>query len=142
MSDLSEHNRDWKTPIPLTGKPVTKTYYDWTRRRWVTSTCILLGAREIPASVPYAKRAGNDAPSPYARKDEPEITVTPTMLRDQLIDYLRNHGPSTTQQVANALGIDVNHAVALLGRNPFVRPSVGNLVRGNPKRWELREGAK
>lgn len=135
---MSDHDKDWKTPLPLTGKPETKTIYCWTRRCYITRTCILLGVRELPASVPYARRPGNGAPSPYARVDTPEEPKTPTYLRDKMLTYLRTNGPSTAQQVAAALGIGVDHAGALLARNQSVRPTVERPVRGKPQVWELR----
>lgn len=57
------NNRDWRFPVPLTGRPERKKIYDWNRRCWIICTCILLGVREIPNSVPYAQRPGNEAAS-------------------------------------------------------------------------------
>lgn len=57
-SDLAGH-RDWSTPLPWTGKPYVKTYYDWILRCYRTDVCILLGAREEAPGKPWADRQEN-----------------------------------------------------------------------------------
>lgn len=94
-SELTHTKRDWRTPLPMTGKPVTKTFYDWERRCYITRTCILLGAREDAPGTPYAQRPGNDAPSAYADGHAMPPRQPQTKLgtqRQRLLDFLRRLG--------------------------------------------------
>lgn len=61
MSEYSDlaGRKDWKTPLPWTGKPYLKTYYDWTHYIWRTEVCILIGAREEAPGRPWADRVEN-----------------------------------------------------------------------------------
>ena len=61
MSEFSDLTgpRDWSTPLPWTGKPYVKTYWDWLRCCYRTDVCILLGAREEPPGKAWADRPEN-----------------------------------------------------------------------------------
>lgn len=61
MSEYSDLTgpRDWSTPLPWTGKPYVKTYWDWLRCCYRTDVCILLGAREEPPGKAWADRKEN-----------------------------------------------------------------------------------
>lgn len=125
------NNRDWRFPVPLTGRPERKKIYDWNRRCWIICTCILLGVREIPNSVPYAQRPGNEAASDHA----PAAPKTRAGTRRRaMLDFLGANKTATTAEVANALGIPSEHASAMLSKDPLVKRMAG---KGGVQHWAL-----
>lgn len=123
--------RDWRFPVPFTGRPERKRIYDWNRRCWIECTCILLGVREIPNSVPYAQRPGNEAPSAHA----PAAPQTRAGTRRRaMLDFLGANKTATTAEVAKALGLPSEQASAMLSKDPLVKRVAGK--RG-AQQWAL-----
>ena len=125
------NGRDWRFPVPFTGRPERKRIYDWNRREWIVCTCILLGVRETPNSVPYAQRPGNEAPSAHA----PTAPKTRAGTRRQaMLDFLGANKTATTAEVAKALGLPSEQASAMLAKDPLVKRVAG---KGGVQRWAL-----
>lgn len=165
MSEFSDlaGKRDYRTSMPMTGKPYKKTYWDWQRHCWRTDICILLGARETPPSVPYAERHGRgrtdkldksypSQPSQPPKRDKappppkPKAGPAPGSLRDRIRRHLRTHGPATTAEVIAAVRWPNQRSVAAaINIDPLIIQVNGKAGTGrrNPDekaRWALKEG--
>lgn len=145
--------RDYRTPLPMTGKPYTKTYYDWIHRRWRTEVCILLGARETPPGVPYGEtpegRGRGRAPS-RERKDlspqgQRQVTSERGSLRSRIRQVLREKGRATTAEIRAALpDADGRSISASIGADRTViqvagRRGTGRAAPGESAVWALVE---
>lgn len=153
MSEFPEltGRRDWSTPLPMTGKPAVKTYYDWARHEWRTDVCILLGAREEAPGVPWGERIENHGKG--REPDRPRKDLSPQgrqqaanqrsnrwgMQRDAIRRLLRDRGQATTVEVAQALDMSVDQASAILNADPLAMPQLKKPSRNNPQVWVLLE---
>lgn len=150
--------RDYRTPLPMTGKPYTKTYYDWVHRRWRTEVCILLGARETPPGVPYGEtpegRGRGQAPdrerkdlSPQGQRQVPvrRGSLRSDSLRSRIRQVLREKGQATTAEIRAALpDADARTISASLGADSTViqvagRRGTGRAAPGESAVWVLAE---
>ncbi|HMR01734.1 MAG TPA: hypothetical protein PKA43_00020 [Candidatus Competibacter phosphatis] len=154
MSSDFEHltgKRDFSTPMPMTGKPYVKTYYDWTHYCWRTDVCILLGAREEAPGVPWGERLENRGKGREPDRERKDLSPQGRrqaanqrsnrwgMQRDAIRRLLRERGQATTVEVAEALGMSVDQASAILNADTQAMPQLKKTSRNNPQVWVLLE---
>lgn len=153
MSEFPEltGRKDWTTPLPMTGKPAVKTYYDWARHEWRTEVCVLLGAREEAPGVPWSERIENRGKGREPDRERKDLSPQGRrqaanqrsnrwgMQRDAIRRLLRERGQATTVEVAEALGMTVDQASAVLNADPLAMPQLKKPSRNNPQVWVLLE---
>lgn len=161
MSDVDQlaGKRDYRTPLPMTGKPYVKTYYDWTHYRWRTEVCILLGARETPPGTPYRETLSgrrhdgdgsrlselppDETPPPLRKKPGPQPgQARPESLRSRVRAYLRAR-PATTRELCAALpAAKPKSLTAIIHNDPQIiqlsgRKGSGRAAGDDRARWGL-----
>lgn len=171
MSEFPELTgpRDWSTPLPWTGKPVVKTYWDWLRCCYRTDVCILLGAREEAPGVPWAEQQANKgkgkAPKVKRRDLSPQgqrqARNSPGPkpgngtnagrsdgTRARIRAYLKTHPDATSAEIFDAHPDCKPESIrALLHNDPQVQRVGGGTGKGSGRkageqsRWRLRDDA-
>lgn len=170
MSEYSDLTgpRDWSTPLPWTGKPYVKTYWDWLRCCYRTDVCILLGAREEPPGKAWGDRPENAgkgrAPDRERRDLSPQGhraavnakqarpgprggNVNADGMRARIRAYLKAHPNSTNAEIYAALpGYRTDSIRAVLHDDPMLQRTgasgKGNgRKRGEESKWKVKEVA-
>lgn len=166
MSELFDSDRrDWRTPVPLTGKPVVKTYFDWTHYRWRTEVCILLGVRETAPGVPMADRPEHAGKSTHVpNRERKDLTpqgargvsrqglttgeIQPETMRWYIHAFLRENDLATSKAIYAALPTWQPASIrAALHNDPLVQrvggtSGSGRREPGAESKWRLRPEAQ
>lgn len=153
FSDLSGH-RDWSTPLPWTGKPYVKTYWDWLRCCWRTDVCILLGAREEPPGKPWAERPENRGKGRAPDRERKDLSLQGHRqaikerktrpdringMRVRIRAYLANCTDATTSQIHKIVPeFSVDSVRASLYNDPKIQ-CLGGGKKNSESRWRLRK---
>lgn len=170
MSEFSDLTgpRDWSTPMPWTGKPVVKTYWDWLRCCYRTDVCILIGAREEAPGVAWADRQENVGKGKAPERERRDLSpqgqrqavhakqarpgprggnIDANGMRAHIRAYLRAHPNSTNAEICAALPRYTPASIrAILHDDPMLQRT-GASGRGNGRkagqesRWKLKEAA-
>lgn len=168
MSEYSDlaGKRDYTTPLPWTGKPYVKTYYDWLRREYRTDVLILIGAREEAPGVPWAERVENHGKgrqpklpradlSPQGQRQAtharpgPKPSARVTGVRRRIREYLSKHGDATNAEIYAALPDCKPESIrAMLHNDRMIQRTNGGEGKGSGRRplgeesrWRLRPEA-
>lgn len=170
MSEFSDltGQRDWSTPLPWTGKPVVKTYWDWLRCCYRTDVCILLGAREEPPGKAWGDRPENAGKGRTPDRERRDLSpqghraavnakqarpgprggnLNVHGLRARIRAYLKEHPNSTNVEICAAFSEYKPESVrAILHDDPGLQRTgasgKGNgRKRGEESRWKVKEVA-
>lgn len=150
--------RDWSTPMPMTGKLVRKTFFDWNTHRWMTCNVIELGVREFAPSMSYAERMRALLPAARPQEEVPPIDRAPAPERpakpapDRFMDppragsrreamhaFIRAKGRATASEIAAHLRTTRENISSALVKDGLLRRQ--RMQRGSQTLWSMAETA-
>lgn len=113
-------------------RPKRTRIYDWTRHCWRTVTLLDCGGKRQQAPAP---ELGPDELGDGKRRSKSPKT-------DQIADYIKDHGPSTIREIAQAIDMPLKNARSLISRNRmfegyFATPEAAK--SNGEKTWRLIE---